>query len=147
MYLLQIYTHEFELRLKNFINPNGRDINGVCCSGSMDVNGKCSGVCKTRFRVCLKEYQTQIDPKSVCNFGDVVTPILGENNINFTNIAPKYRLESFSNPIKFPFTWTWPVSTFFIFSIILNNINILGSQKTLYTPFVVMLSKLKKKKN
>lgn len=85
-------------------------MNGHCCSGNVDVNGKCSGVCKTRFRICLKEYQTQIDPKSFCTYGDVVTPILGENNINFTDIEPKYRLESFSNPIKLPFTWTWPVS-------------------------------------
>lgn len=121
MNYFQVNAHEFELRLKSFINHHGRDINGICCSGTMDVNGKCSGVCKTRFRVCLKEYQTQIDPKSVCNFGDVVTPILGENNINFTNIAPKYRLESFSNPIKLPFTWTWPVSIFYRFVIIHTN--------------------------
>lgn len=97
----------FELRLKSFVNEFGKDSLGKCCSGSASKTGECSGVCKTRFRVCLKQYQVKIDTTSPCTYGDVVTPILGENRINLSaNVA----LPSFTNPIRFPFEFTWPVS-------------------------------------
>lgn len=97
----------FELRLKSFRNDRGRDNVGVCCSGrSEPKSGKCIGTCKTRFRVCLKNYQATIDPNSRCTFGDVVTPVLGDNSVNLTNQQP----EGFVNPIRFPFEFTWPVS-------------------------------------
>ncbi|XP_011643457.1 neurogenic locus protein delta [Pogonomyrmex barbatus] len=95
----------FELRLKSFVNEFGKDSLGKCCSGSASKTGECSGVCKTRFRVCLKQYQVKIDTTSPCTYGDVVTPVLGENRINLsTNVA----LPSFANPIRFPFEFTWP---------------------------------------
>lgn len=97
----------FELRLKSFVNEFGKDSLGKCCSGSASKTGECSGVCQTRFRVCLKQYQVKIDTTSPCTYGDVVTPVLGENRINLSaNVA----LPSFTNPIRFPFEFTWPVS-------------------------------------
>lgn len=96
----------FELRLKSFVNEYGKDSLGKCCSGSASRTGECSGVCKTRFRVCLKQYQVKIDTTSPCTYGDVVTPVLGENVLNLSANA----LPSFSNPIRFPFEFTWPVS-------------------------------------
>lgn len=56
--------------------------------------------------MCLKNYQATIDPSSRCTFGDVVTPVLGDNTVNLTNQQP----EGFVNPIRFPFEFTWPVS-------------------------------------
>lgn len=101
----------FELRLKSFRNDRGRDNVGVCCSGRSDPKtGKCIGTCKTRFRVCLKNYQATIDPNSRCTFGDVVTPVLGDNTVNLTNQQP----DGFVNPIRFPFEFTWPVSVFLL---------------------------------
>ncbi|XP_014481474.1 PREDICTED: neurogenic locus protein delta-like [Dinoponera quadriceps] len=95
----------FELRLKSFVNEYGKDSLGKCCSGSVSRTGECSGVCKTRFRVCLKQYQVKIDTTSACTYGDVVTPILGENVVNLSaNVA----MSSFTNPIRFPFEFTWP---------------------------------------
>lgn len=95
------------MRLKSFRNDRARDNVGVCCSGRSDPkSGKCIGTCRTRFRVCLKNYQVTIDPNSRCTFGDVDTPVLGENNVNLTNQQP----EGFVNPIRFPFEFTWPVS-------------------------------------
>lgn len=97
----------FEISLKSFRNERGIDHAGVCCSGRSDPStGKCIGTCKTRFRVCLKNYQATIDTSSLCAFGDVVTPVLGDNNVNLTNQQP----EGFVNPIQFPFEFTWPVS-------------------------------------
>lgn len=101
----------FELRLKYFNNENGIDNEGQCCSGDIDaVTGKCSGTCKTRFRVCLKHYQTKIDTTSQCTFGDVVTPVLGENSVNLTGITSQQKYRGFLNPIQFPFNFAWPVS-------------------------------------
>lgn len=100
----------FELRLKYFSNEHGRDNEGHCCSGQTDATtGKCIGTCKTRFRVCLKHYQATIDTTSQCTYGDVVTPILGENSFNLTD-AQSYQNKGFTNPIQFAFNFAWPVS-------------------------------------
>ncbi|XP_076222735.1 neurogenic locus protein delta [Nomia melanderi] len=95
----------FELRLKSFVNEYGKDSLGKCCSGSTSKTGECSGVCKTRFRVCLKQYQVKIDTTTPCTYGDVVTPVLGENIVN---LSPNVAMPSFTNPIRFPFEFTWP---------------------------------------
>lgn len=87
----------FELRLKKFVNQYGRDTEGHCCSGFRNSQGQCSGTCRTKFRVCLKVYQLDIDPKSPCTFGEAETPILGENEVDFT----KADLAGFVNPVRF----------------------------------------------
>lgn len=107
----------FELKLKQFRNPNGRDNMGNCCTGRQDpVTGKCIGKCKTRFRVCLKHYQAKIDTTSPCTFGDVSTPVLGDNTIDlalhpFMQQNYPYNTTVSINPIQFPFDFTWPVSS------------------------------------
>lgn len=99
----------FELRLKSFINDYGKDSVGQCCSGTRSPDsGACSGPCRTRFRVCLKHYQAKIDTTSPCTFGDVITPVLGENSVHLIGTAQR---DGFANPIRFPFDFTWPVST------------------------------------
>lgn len=96
----------FEIRLRSFANENGKDSLGKCCSGQQTPTGECSGHCRTRFRVCLKQYQVNIDTTTPCTYGDVVTPVLGENVVNMTQAAGP----AFANPIRFPFDFTWPVS-------------------------------------
>lgn len=112
----------FELRLKYFKNDYGKDKDGVCCSGKTDpATNQCIGTCKTRFRVCLKHYQANIDLTSPCTFGDVVTPVLGENSMNLTALSENI---TFVNPIRFPFDFTWPVSINIIpFALTHRNIN------------------------
>lgn len=93
----------------------GKDKDGLCCSGKIDpATNQCSGTCKTRFRVCLKNYQAKIDMTSPCTFGDVMTPVVGENSMNLTALTENM---DFVNPIRFPFDFTWPVSTisFYLF--------------------------------
>ncbi|KAK6641100.1 hypothetical protein RUM44_012802 [Polyplax serrata] len=95
----------FELRLKSFTNDYGKDNKGNCCSGeSPSPTGECSGPCRTQFRICLKHYQALIDMNSPCTFGDVVTPVLGENSLTIRDS----RKEEFKNPITFKFDFTWP---------------------------------------
>ncbi|XP_058796227.1 neurogenic locus protein delta isoform X2 [Phymastichus coffea] len=91
----------FELRLKSFANENGKDSLGKCCSGQASTaQGRCTGVCRTRFRVCLKQYQVNIDTTTPCTYGDVVTPVLGENSLTSAS--------NLTSPIRFPFDFTWP---------------------------------------
>ncbi|XP_052132341.1 neurogenic locus protein delta [Frankliniella occidentalis] len=94
----------FELRLKSFINDYGKDAVGQCCSGETGAE-TCTAPCRTRFRVCLKHYQARVDTTSPCTFGDIVTPVLGDNSLQMDALQPT---EGFSNPIRFPFDFTWP---------------------------------------
>ncbi|GLG99206.1 Uncharacterized protein GBIM_05717 [Gryllus bimaculatus] len=99
----------FELRLKSFVNNLGKDNVGQCCSGERPASagGACAVPCRTRFRVCLKHYQAKIDTKSPCTFGDVITPVLGGNNISLEDTAPVAE-DGFTNPMRFHFEFTWP---------------------------------------
>ncbi|KAG8293533.1 Delta-like protein 4, partial [Homalodisca vitripennis] len=92
----------FELRLKSFVNKFGKDSAGQCCSG--ERTDPCTGPCRTRFRICLKHYQVKIDTTSPCTFGDVITPVLGENTVQLSDS----KKEEFKNPIRFNFDFTWP---------------------------------------
>lgn len=84
----------FELRIKSFSNELGREASGSCCGGV------CGTPCRTKFRACLKHYETNINVNSTCTFGDVVTPVLGENSLT---------LPANATPIAFHFNFTWPV--------------------------------------
>lgn len=114
LFVLQVYgSGLFELRLKYFKNDYGKDKDGICCSGKIDPStNQCIGTCKTRFRVCLKHYQTNIDMSSPCTFGDVMTPVVGENSMNLTALS---EISNFVNPIQFPFEFNWPVSKTHLF--------------------------------
>ena len=113
----------FELRLKSFRNDKGVNSLDRCCTDRQTLSGSCQGSCKTRFRVCLKQYQAEIDTTSSCTFGAAATQILGDNTLNLTQLSmstgtknqPQKR--SSINPIRFPFEFTWPVSihTFYIY--------------------------------
>lgn len=100
----------FELRLDTFVNEFGRDADGTCCRGVKTSTGMCSGTCRTRFRVCLKHYQTTIDPNPPCTYGEVLTPVLGNNSVR---LEPTNDPETgFANPIVFSFDFSWVVSLF-----------------------------------
>lgn len=98
----------FELRLKHFSNERGKDNVGECCSGVSDDSGNCIGTCHTRFRVCMTHYQAKIEVGAKCTFGDIWTPVLGDNSVNLTTQSTQAL--GFVNPIRFPFDTTWPVS-------------------------------------
>lgn len=99
----------FELRLDTFVNDLGRDADGTCCQGVRSASGLCSGSCRTRFRVCLKHYQTTIDPNPPCTYGEVLTPVLGNNSVRLE--ATNDPQTGFLNPIVFAFDFSW-VGTF-----------------------------------
>ncbi|XP_076317072.1 uncharacterized protein LOC143229109 [Tachypleus tridentatus] len=87
----------FELRLVSFTNDYGRDFEGNCCSGYRTAHGSCSSVCRTSFRICLKHYQTTIDPNPPCTFGEIITPVMANNSV--------YHLDK---KVRFSFDFSWP---------------------------------------
>lgn len=118
-----------EFRFDSFENSLGRDSSGRCCSSSsssetsfaevdssdyhhqvfQDSNKKDSSICLTPcriyFRVCLKHFQHKIDVNSPCTFGEITTPVLGNNTIQ----TPRYI-------VPFFFNFSWPVSLIIITS-------------------------------
>uniref|UniRef100_A0A3Q1BMT9 Delta-like protein n=1 Tax=Amphiprion ocellaris TaxID=80972 RepID=A0A3Q1BMT9_AMPOC len=95
----------FELKLQEFLNKKGIQGNANCCpGGSAHPQGHQQCECKTFFRVCLKHYQANVSPEPPCTYGGAVTPVLGSNSFQ----VPETNAESFTNPIRFAFGFTWP---------------------------------------
>ncbi|CAG0906674.1 unnamed protein product, partial [Darwinula stevensoni] len=93
----------FELRLRAFHNDLGKDDQGDCCSGVPDPqSGVCSGVCHTRFHLCLAHYQVRIE-SGQCTFGVGRIPVIGDNSVFFTDRGSR-------NPLinSIPLNFTWP---------------------------------------
>lgn len=95
----------FELKLQEFLNKKGLTGNANCCpAGAAHPHQHCE--CKTFFRICLKHYQANVSPDPPCTYGGAVTPVLGSNSFQ----VPETNAESFTNPVRFQFGFTWPVS-------------------------------------
>uniref|UniRef100_A0A8C6KIB9 Delta-like protein n=1 Tax=Nothobranchius furzeri TaxID=105023 RepID=A0A8C6KIB9_NOTFU len=95
----------FELKLQEFLNKKGIAGNANCCpAGSAHPQGHQQCECKTFFRVCLKHYQANVSPDPPCTYGGAVTPVLGSNSFQ----VPETNADSFTNPIRFSFSFTWP---------------------------------------
>ncbi|KAI8482114.1 Delta-like protein 4 [Branchiostoma belcheri] len=92
----------FELRLESFSNPTGTTQAGACCGSSGRPEAACSAPCRTFFRVCLKHYQAHVSPDPPCTFGSLETPVLGGNSFDIQDT------DNFANPIRLPFSFTWP---------------------------------------
>ena len=120
-------SSEFQIRLRSYHNDDGRAADGYCCITGGDVNGRCSGACRTFFRICLSHYATDIAPNQPCTFGLLVTEALGNDSIDFGRFAaadaddsstllPASRdvdnstTKPFLNPVRMPISLTWPVS-------------------------------------
>lgn len=95
----------FELKLQEFVNKKGLLGNRNCCRGGA---GPPPCACRTFFRVCLKHYQASVSPEPPCTYGSAVTPVLGIDSFSLPDGAGAD--PAFSNPIRFPFGFTWPVS-------------------------------------
>nr|XP_033692500.1 delta-like protein 1 isoform X1 [Tursiops truncatus] len=93
----------FELKLQEFVNKKGLLGNRNCCRGGA---GPPPCACRTFFRVCLKHYQASVSPEPPCTYGSTVTPVLGVDSFSLPDGAGADT--AFSNPIRFPFGFTWP---------------------------------------
>ncbi|GFQ72015.1 protein jagged-1a [Trichonephila clavata] len=101
-------TGSFELEVLGIQNTRGELSNGSCCT-LPDIrldNGTCVGQCRTFFRLCLKEYQTEVSDTGPCTFGNVSTSVVGGNSFSM-HANPHHHVV-----LKLPFTFRWTVSTF-----------------------------------
>uniref|UniRef100_A0A3Q3GWS1 Delta-like protein n=1 Tax=Kryptolebias marmoratus TaxID=37003 RepID=A0A3Q3GWS1_KRYMA len=103
--LVVLCSGVFELKLQEFLNKKGTAGNANCCpGGSAHPQGHQQCECKTFFRVCLKHYQASVSPEPPCTYGGAVTPVLGSNSFQ----VPETNADTFTNPIRFSFSFTWP---------------------------------------
>ncbi|TSK42117.1 Delta-like protein D [Bagarius yarrelli] len=94
----------FELKLQEFLNKKGITANANCCEeGSTPGIQQCE--CKTFFRICLKHYQANVSPEPPCTYGGITTPVLGSNSFQVSETLSD---STFTNPVRFPFGFTWP---------------------------------------
>lgn len=100
----------FELQLISVENVNGELADGECCDGprsSQDL-GCTEDECDTYFKVCLKEYQTEVATTGSCTFGAGSTQVLGGNRFFFKDANNKSSKIDDANTIVIPFQFAWP---------------------------------------
>ncbi|XP_069360683.1 LOW QUALITY PROTEIN: protein serrate [Maniola hyperantus] len=88
----------FELQILEFSNYRLQLASGACCGGTARAHDACAAPCRTRFALCLKEYQSAAAP-GACSFGRAASPVLGTDS--FTLADPLYTLA-----LPFSFRWT-----------------------------------------
>ncbi|XP_053613363.1 protein serrate isoform X1 [Plodia interpunctella] len=89
----------FELQILEFSNYRLERAAGGCCGGApRSLTQRCAAPCRTRFELCLKEYQSAAAP-GACSFGRAASPALGTDS--FTLAEPLYTLA-----LPFSFRWT-----------------------------------------
>ncbi|KYB26560.1 Protein serrate-like Protein [Tribolium castaneum] len=91
----------FELQVLEMANPRGELSTGECCGGGArsPIMGRCSTPCNTFFRLCLKEYQSNVTSTGSCSFGNTSSVVLGRDS--FTLADPE------RGKLVLPFTFRW----------------------------------------
>lgn len=106
-------TGYFELQLISVDNPEGQLLNGDCCDAEKSAaEGHCgSDECDTYFRVCLKEYQTDVTTSGPCTYGSETTKVIGGNTFHFKGGQKTgSNRNNEAGKIIIPFQFAWPVS-------------------------------------
>lgn len=95
----------FELQVLEMANPRAELSSGDCCGGAARAPSatRCPSPCNTFFRLCLKEYQSNVTSTGSCSFGNSSSPVLGRDS--FTLADPE------RGKLVLPFTFRWTVST------------------------------------
>ncbi|XP_029351680.1 protein jagged-2b isoform X1 [Echeneis naucrates] len=103
-------TGYFELQLISVENVNGELASGECCDGSRSPQDlRCPrDECDTYFRVCLKEYQTEVATSGPCTFGSGSTQVLGGNMLSFKSAKSHPNKIDEAGKILIPFQFAWP---------------------------------------
>ncbi|XP_075723179.1 protein serrate [Rhipicephalus microplus] len=85
----------FELQVLGIDNPGGLLLDGGCCGS------RCPGRCNTYFRLCLKEYQAQVDLSGACTFGNLTSPLIGGSSFSLQTHPDQQLL------LRLPFHFRW----------------------------------------
>ncbi|KAL1513034.1 hypothetical protein ABEB36_002517 [Hypothenemus hampei] len=94
----------FELQVLEMANPRSELATGLCCgSGKLSpLTNRCTTPCQTFFRLCLKEYQSNVSSTGSCSFGNSSSQVLGRDT--FTLADPE------RGKLVLPFTFRWTVT-------------------------------------
>ncbi|XP_020495587.3 protein jagged-2b isoform X1 [Labrus bergylta] len=103
-------TGYFELQLISVENVNGELADGECCDGSRSsLDLRCTrDECDTYFKICLKEYQTEVNTNGACTFGSGSTHVLGGNMFSFKGANNNPNKIDEAGKILIPFQFAWP---------------------------------------
>nr|XP_020467202.1 protein jagged-2-like isoform X2 [Monopterus albus] len=104
-------TGYFELQLISVENPKGQLLNGDCCDTEKSAaEGHCGAdECDTYFRVCLKEYQTDVTTTGPCIYGSETTKVIGGNTFHFKGVQKTgQNRNNDAGKIIIPFQFAWP---------------------------------------
>ncbi|CAG03765.1 unnamed protein product [Tetraodon nigroviridis] len=106
-------TGYFEVQLISVENTGGRLLSGDCCDAEKRASeGPCGAdECDTYVKVCLKEFQTEVETKGACTYGSGTTKVIGGNTFQFKSgqNSGAHR-PSEAGRILIPFQFAWPVS-------------------------------------
>ncbi|VEN62350.1 unnamed protein product, partial [Callosobruchus maculatus] len=95
----------FELQVLEMSNPLSELSSGECCGGGNTarnpLTNRCTAPCQTFFRLCLKEYQSNVASTGSCSFGNASSQILGRDS--FIVSDPDRGV----GKIVLPFTFRW----------------------------------------
>ncbi|GAB1601704.1 uncharacterized protein LOC115218507 [Argonauta hians] len=89
-----------ELKLLNFSNPSGNNIEGDCCDFKSFWSSQCVE-CDHMFKICIGNI-TQSSSMNECEFGQQTTGSVKKNEFQFTS-----DIGGTENPLRFSF-YTWP---------------------------------------
>ncbi|KAM6954021.1 protein jagged-2b [Aplochiton taeniatus] len=100
----------FELQLITVQNVNGELSDGECCDGQRNAQDlSCSrDECDTYFKICLKEYQTEVTTSGPCTYGAGSTDVIGGNIFSFKNTKNNQNKINDDGKIVIPFQFAWP---------------------------------------
>ncbi|XP_076312716.1 protein serrate isoform X4 [Tachypleus tridentatus] len=94
----------FELQILGIQNSRGELLNRSCCGGEARKEETCPRECNTYFRLCLKQYQSQITAKGSCTFGSTSSSVAVGNSFSVHNEPEKEVV------LKLPFEFRWTKS-------------------------------------
>ncbi|XP_033846395.1 protein jagged-2b isoform X2 [Periophthalmus magnuspinnatus] len=102
-------TGHFELQLISVENLNGELSDGECCDGPRNHQDlQCTrDECDTYFKVCLKEYQTEVTTTGSCTLGSATTQVLGGNMFSFQGTKNNPNKIDEAGKILIPFQFAW----------------------------------------
>ncbi|TWW72445.1 Protein jagged-1b [Takifugu flavidus] len=104
-------TGYFELQLVSVENPGGQLLSGDCCDAERSAaEGPCGAdECDTYFKVCLKEYQTEVVTRGTCTYGSETTKVIGGNTFQFKSGQKSGGNRNEAGKILIRFQFAWPV--------------------------------------
>ncbi|KAM6961153.1 protein jagged-2-like [Aplochiton taeniatus] len=99
----------FELQLIAVKNANGELAEGECCDGERNADQRCNrDECDTYFKVCLKEYQSEVTITGLCTYGTGSTQVIGGNTFQFKSTKTNQNRMNDAGKIVIPFQFAWP---------------------------------------